>query len=241
MCRANESMVPVFLRARSWTNSRHWPDGALVEGKLAEMSRPVATKLSALPPARFDSVAVWPVGEITWITRSPRFGCVMLTSTVTFKVSVGPAGTLITLLTPVALLSGMALSTSVEVKSRVTFVGGGPTHSGGTALEVTIVVVELSLGDDAPVPIWRLANAAKIAQRLAPPLMLTSAWRMASRALIMLGLHGVSFMPDTTSCSMTAAPTPPTPPTPLRTSHRVAAHSSPTLWTSLSVPTLMSL
>src|SRR5215468_7325366 len=120
----------------------------------------------------------------------------MLTSTVTFRVSVIPAGTLITLLTPVALLSGMLLGTSVEVKSRVTG-AGGPPHSGGTAVEVTIVVVELWLGDDAPVPIWRCANAAQIAHRFAPPLMLTSAWRMPSRAWSIVGLHGVSFMPDT--------------------------------------------
>src|ERR1044071_4723287 len=56
----------------------------------------------------------------------------MLTSTVTFRVPEIPAGTLITLLTPVALLSGMFLGTSVEVKSGVT--GLGPPHSGGTAL-----------------------------------------------------------------------------------------------------------
>src|SRR5678815_2979158 len=238
MCSANELIVPVRLRTRSCTNSRHWPDGEVVEVKLDEMSSPVATKFLVLPPARFDSVAVWPVGEITWITSSPRRGWVMLTSTVTFKVPVIPAGTLITLLTPVALLSGMFLGTSVETRSRVTV--AGPPHSGGTSGDVTIVVVELWLGDDAPVPIRRWANAAKILQRLAPLLILTSAWRMPSRACSIVGLHGVSFMPDTTSCSTTAAPTPGAPPTPLRLSHSVAAHSSPMSWTSASTPFLMS-
>src|SRR5262245_9510147 len=135
MCRANELIVPVRLRARSCTNNRHWPDGELVDVKLDEISRPFTTKLLAWPPARFDSVAVWPVGEITWITRSPRRGCVMLTSTVTFNVSDSPAVTLIALLTPAALLSGMALGTSVETKSRVTV--PPPPHSGRTADDVT--------------------------------------------------------------------------------------------------------
>src|SRR5262245_10262838 len=47
MCRANELIVPVRRLARSWTNSRHWPDGALDDVKLDEISRPVTTKLSA--------------------------------------------------------------------------------------------------------------------------------------------------------------------------------------------------
>jgi hypothetical protein len=100
---------------------------------------------------------------------------------------------------------------------------------------VTICVVELWFGDDAPVPIRRPANAREIAHRLAPALIDASAAMMPSRACSIVGLHGVFFMPWTTSCSSFAAPSA------LRTSHSTAAHSSPTAWTSLRLPFLMSL
>src|SRR4051812_34876778 len=98
--------------------------------------------------------------------------------------------------------AGASRRSTVQRACSVGPAGGGvPSHPAGTAFEGTIVVVELWLGDDAPVPIPRLANAVHSLQRLAPALMLASAWMIASRACSIVGLHGVSFMPDTTSRS----------------------------------------
>src|ERR1051325_7844533 len=108
--------------------------------------------------------------------------------------------------TPAGSLSGMLLGTCVDVKIRVVPAGGAVEQSAGTVDDVMMLVVALSLGDTASLPIRRPANAVKIAQRLAPPLLLASAWMIASRACSIVGLHGVSFMPDTTSCSVIALP-----------------------------------
>lgn len=85
------------------------------------MSKPVTLKLWAEPPWRLDNVTVSPFGAITWITRSPTNVCVMSMSmsTTTPRMSSPVWVTLITLRTPVALLSGMLLGTSVDVNVRV--------------------------------------------------------------------------------------------------------------------------
>jgi hypothetical protein len=74
----------------------------------------------------------------------------------------------------------MARGTSVAVNVLVAPVGGIVSpKSAGTSVEVTIVELESSLGDDAPLPIKRPANAANSVQRFAP------AWMLASAAMIL--------------------------------------------------------
>jgi hypothetical protein len=80
----NRVIWPVSPSATSRTNSLHVPDAGVPGANELVMSRPATAKSSADPPARSESVAVWPSGATTWTTRSPRYEWVMLAVTRTF-------------------------------------------------------------------------------------------------------------------------------------------------------------
>src|SRR6185295_3972991 len=151
--RLNELMRPTSCAARSRTNSCQVPVADEPAVNAAVMSRSVTEKLSADPPARFDSVATWPLGATTWMTRSPRNVCVMLVLTFTVRTSRPAVAIGRALRIPVALASGMFLGTSVEVNARSVPPPPPPAQSAGIAVDRTIAVVELWFGDDAPEPI----------------------------------------------------------------------------------------
>ncbi len=65
----------------------------------------------------------------------------------------------------------MLTRTSCGVNARGLTIGA---HSLGSAVEVAMLVVDLSLGEEAPLPIPRAANARHSLHLLAPPFRLTA-------------------------------------------------------------------
>src|SRR5512143_491327 len=72
------------------------------------------TMLSAEPPARLETTKLTPPGEVSVTTRSPRNVCVMLSDSASEATVPLPTTGIVDVI-PVALLSGIALGTSVAL------------------------------------------------------------------------------------------------------------------------------
>src|SRR6185503_8611648 len=121
---------------------------------------------------------------------------------------------------PFALATHPKLVSKLSKKTTVT---PPPAQSAGISVAALWVVPLLPVAD-APIP-WR-AKTVHILHLFAPAFRLWSACRMPSRASRKEGPQGVNFMPFSTRLSESAAPSS------VRRSHRAAAQTSPSRWTS---------